>query len=416
MALTDDLRRFQEGGIAEKIGAGMNAVASMPRYAASAANDFVVNPVRESVSNFASGVARGAGYEGIGEARADTRGFMSPGSPHEGEDILPTDRGVGRALNDPASGNPVSPFIENAEKDAMRSTGPVKDFMTKTEGSYVNGREVSGEWGAPGSSGMPGPGGTVNTISAEAFMNPGGKDAGAAAVGRARRDFQLRQEGNAGLASDATDEEKRAWQKQQLMQDFQNLDLGADQSLSSLNHNKAKARMIKSQLEGFQTQAAAESEAQQKRLDRENKLAVERIKNQPGGSNLKVGGTLEAIRNKMVKNGFNSLSTEENYLLTQGIREQAVADLAKENYGEPVTQDQISKRVDLILGQLKQAASAAGEQGNNSADKLVDTGKNTSLPQGAMDALKKAGPGKGLRLKDGSVWTMDENGKAVKVQ
>lgn len=426
----------------------VNAASSVLPRAGMALERKVVQPIRGKFAEFGSGFLEGSGLE-LGGAEA-----AQPMSPAEYD--TDQENSDERALNDPMSGNPnrsrfadMHPPVNDGGmgepvprvqartafgENLYGRAGPDGRLNSFTNVTNENGApqfadefmneaaqqafddnvpEYTGgaNYGAPGSSGMAGPGGTVNIVPSEAFTGAKPSDVWDAAAGRARRDFQLRAEGNAHLASDATPAEIRAGKAQEIRQQMQNLNLGTDQSLGSLAANRTRYRQLSQELGNIQREeelgiqaeterAKLQAESRENALDRASEERKAVLENTLGG--MPSGRTMEAIRNQIATQGYNSLSKDKKMLFEQDVRETLV-----ENSLTEMTPEQLDDKVKLILGELSTGPKQVG--------RTLD-GRRVQIPENVFKALKKAyneNPDKPktitLRGHDGSTqyWTLD---------
>lgn len=202
------------------------------------------------------------------------------------------------------------------------------------------------------------------------------------------RDFQLRREGNAHLATDATDAERakheafltqkaeaaQRLERSELERQLGNVNVSGNQSIGSMVGNRRKARQLEDRIAAFddRKKAAADrsAEAATAAADRTADFVIEQFKAQQEARQPKVGATLERIRGKLAAGGFDALSPEERFMVTEDIRTEAVETLEAErafqgtdkdgNPPPPITAEQIEDRVRKIIGTPERGTPYSG--------------------------------------------------------
>lgn len=280
-----------------------------------------------------------------------------------------------------SGGNTGKSVDPSTEKSVSYGNAPVTDMPEptfRTEGGtpiYASGSSRPDGTGKPNQfSNVPdgfatapsqgaGARGSVNTVPASSFatQSTGPIDTNPDSFSEA--EFQTRR-------AAAAERLERA----DLQRQLGDLQLDGHQSVGELLGNRAKAKQLQKQLDAFNTSADASkkqasevatkraemaAEARENQLDRQTEFATEAMKAQADAAQPKVGATLEKVRNKLVTQGFGSLSDEEKFVVAEDLRKTALEQLNEEMLLNPsedgpktVTPEMVDERMSLLLGQM----------------------------------------------------------------
>ena len=213
-----------------------------------------------------------------------------------------------------------------------------------------------------GNSEAIGKGGTVSTMPAANFMTDprtslalARKAQGVNADGTGfsqqhLNDQMLRKEGNAHLASDATQDEKLTARRRELKMALDGISLSTNQSFGDLAESKARKTDLRAQLASLgETESAritAQKDLATEDRKHQNALELEALKGS-GLGGLKVGGTMERLRDKASKLGYAGLSPNEQSVYTEKLRSQ----ISKDN--PYATADEVNAKVSETINQYQ---------------------------------------------------------------